>query len=150
MTENLEEDYLRLQALLGRERTETLGVVSGRDLMRFAVAARCPPGQVPLFLSSLMGWDAGPAEDRLGTDGAGATETRGLPLGEVRLMGAGQELEFHAPVTAETTIVVHTRLAEVRLKHGRSGPLLIMRILRRFTDETDRPLLTCQESFIAR
>jgi hydroxyacyl-ACP dehydratase HTD2-like protein with hotdog domain len=150
MSENLEEDYARLRALLGRERTETLGVVSGRDMMRFAVAAQCPPAQVPLFLSSMMGWGAGPDEDRLGVDGTGATETRGLPLGDVRLMGAGQELEFHATVTAETTVVVHTSLADIRLKHGRSGPLLIMRILRRFTDETDRPLLTCQESFIAR
>lgn len=65
-------------------------------------------------------------------------------------MGAGQDLEFHHPVRAGVSVVVHTSLDDVQLKHGRSGSLLLLRIRRRFTDEDGTPLVTCHESFIAR
>jgi acyl dehydratase len=153
----LQDQYERLQAELGTEHTERLGVIDRRDIARFATASHAPTSSrggdavaPPLFLSSIMGWGSGPPEDELDTDGTAPAETRGLAVGGVRLMGAGQDLEFHAPVRAGTTVVVHTSLADVQLKHGRSGSLLLMRILRRFTDEHGQPLITCRESFIAR
>lgn len=154
----LESRFERLRAELGRERSETLAVLVGSDLERFVVVShsavqRALDGRLvapPLFLSSVMGWGAGPANNALGVDGTSAEVTRGLPLDGVRLMGAGQDLEFHEPVLEGMSIVVHTSLADARLKHGRSGTLLILQIMRRFTDDGDRPLVTCRETFIAR
>lgn len=159
MTTALDSQYERLQEEVGKQRSERLGVVARRDLERFALAAHAPlpqPGHDgsvvahPLFVSSVMGWGSGPPEDELDTDGTAATDTRGLPLEGVRLMGAGQELEFHAPVHDGTNVVVHTTLTDLERKHGRSGEMLVLRILRRFTDEAGRALVSCHESFIAR
>lgn len=159
MSTTLHAHFERLRAEVGIEHTEHLGVIAGRDLRRFARACHAPlpdpdPSEAatapPLFLSSVMGWGAGAAEDELDTDGTAPSETRGLPLGGVRLMGAGQDLEFHAPVTEGMSVLAHTSLADVRIKQGKSGTLLIMRILRRFTGEDGTPLLTCRESFIGR
>lgn len=156
MTTTLDATYQRLRAELGKETTQRLGAISRRDLERFAAASGATvdeddrPAAHPLFLSSVMGWGAGAAEHELGADGTSAEETRGLPLGGVRLMGAGQSVEFHAPVLEEMYVVVHTSLAEVSLKDGRSGPLLLLQVLRRFADDTGRRLITCRESFIGR
>lgn len=162
MTEPLAQVYERLRAELGREHSHALGVIDGRNMRRFAVASNAPgdwtetdeddDAQVapPLYLSSVMGWGSGPAESELRADGSGLDDTRGLPLEGVRLMGAGQELEFHEPVRAGMSVVEHTSLADVQLKAGRSGPLLIMNVRRRFTDESGRALVTCRESFIGR
>ncbi|WP_170140242.1 FAS1-like dehydratase domain-containing protein [Prauserella marina] len=154
----MEKHAEALRAELGRERAERLGVLDGRDIARFAVVTGQPErrdvtGAVlapPTFLSSVMGWGAGVPDDELDGDGTAAEDTRGLPLEGVRLMGAGQELEFHAPVPAGTAVVVHTSLTDVRMKEGRTGPLLLLRILRRFTTDAGRALVTCHESFIAR
>ncbi|MEU3274225.1 MaoC family dehydratase N-terminal domain-containing protein [Saccharomonospora sp. NPDC006951] len=154
----LEKHAEALRAELGKERAERLGVLSGRDIARFAVVTGQPErrdvtGAVlapPTFLSSIMGWGAGVPDDELGGDGTATEDTRGLPLTGVRLMGAGQELEFHAAVLEGTVVVAHTSLVDVRLKEGRSGPLLLLRILRRFTTDAGTPLVTCHESFIAR
>ncbi|TDE10595.1 FAS1-like dehydratase domain-containing protein [Jiangella asiatica] len=150
---DLDRAYERLRGELDVERHERLGVVHARDLERFAVAAGTPApwsSAPPLYVSSVMGWDVGPAEGELRPDGSGVAETRGLPLDGVRLMGAGQDLELHEPVRAGTAVVVHTRLTDVRRKDGRSGAFLVLEVLRRFTDDGGRPLVTCRESFIAR
>jgi hypothetical protein len=41
-------------------------------------------------------------------------------------------------------------LEDVRLKAGRSGPLLIYRLLRRYYDQDGQELLRCREHFIGR
>jgi hypothetical protein len=104
----------------------------------------------PLHVSSTMGWGSGPVESELRPDGSGIDETRGLPLEGVRLMGAGQELEFHARVRDGIAVVAHTSLAGVQLKAGRSGDLLIINVSRHFTDESGKQLVTCRETFIGR
>lgn len=162
MSRYLEAKYEQLRREVGREHTTKLGTVADRDLHRFAVASHAPEGwsdqgypegdlvAPPLFLSSVMGWGAGPPESDLDTDGTSVEETRGLPLAGVRLMGAGQDLEFHAPVRAGACVHAHTSLEDVQLKHGRSGTLLILRVLRRFTEADGEALVTCRESFVAR
>jgi hypothetical protein len=159
----LRQAYEGLRTVLGQEQSQRLGALNGRDLERFAIASHDPrwasqdgrpsgtvPEAPPLYLSSVMGWSAGPRENELRADGSGLDETRGLPLDGVRLMGAGQSLEFHEPVREGDSVVVHTSLTDVELKTGRSGDLLILQISRRFTDDSGRPLVTCRESFIAR
>lgn len=162
MSAYLQEQYKVLRGEIGKEYTMKLGTIAARDLHRFAVASHapeswsdqgCPEGDTvapPLFLSSVMGWAAGPPESDLDTDGTSVEETRGLPLAGVRLMGAGQDLEFHAPVRAGACVHAHTSLEDVQLKHGRSGTLLILRVLRRFTEADGEALVTCRESFVAR
>ncbi|WP_051791452.1 FAS1-like dehydratase domain-containing protein [Amycolatopsis jejuensis] len=153
MTSTLRSHYRRLRGELGNPRTEDLGVLTQRDIDRFAVASHAPVTGTqapPLFLSSVMGWGAGPPEGELDTDGTAVADTRGLRLTGVRLMGAGQNLEFHAPVEAGTRVLAHTSLRDVEIKYGQSGPLLVLCLERQFTDDTGRPLVTCQETFIAR
>lgn len=162
MSGYLEAKYELLRAEVGKEHTQALGIIAERDLERFAHASHAPEGwddqrgpdgalvAPPLFLSSVMGWGAGPPEEHLDTDGTSTEETRGLPLDGVRLMGAGQDLEFHQPVRAGTSVVAHTSLEDVQLKNGSSGTLLIMQVLRRFLDGNGQLLVTCRESFIAR
>jgi hydroxyacyl-ACP dehydratase HTD2-like protein with hotdog domain len=143
-----------LAAEVGVSRRRELGTLESRDLERFALASGGPApadGQAPpLYLSSVMGWSPGPPEDELRPDGSGADETRGLPLAGLRLMGAGQELEFHAPARAGDRVVETTTLLAVRRKTGRSGDLLLLRVRRDFADGANRPLITCHETFVAR
>lgn len=160
MSSTFEDHHQRLRAMIGLDHTTRLGPISRRDLNRFAVACGDPDlaaedaeGQLvapPLFLSSVMSWGAGAAEDLLHPDGTSVEDTRGFHLDGLRLMGAGQDLEFHSPVQEGMSVVVHTRVENVQLKSGDSGPLLILRLLRRFTDDAVGPLVTCRETFIAR
>ena len=153
--------------IVGKEHTQELGRISQKDFQRFAYAigdlnfryldeekARAAglPSVVapPLYLSGVMGWEPGPADEELRRDGTGRAETAGLPLEGLRLMGAGQEIEIHHPVVDGMEIVARVSLASVELKDGRSGPLLLLQILRRYIDGEGREVLTCRESFIAR
>lgn len=159
MSARLEDHYQRLRSEIGKEHSELLGTITSRDTQRFAIAsnapfpcdgADAPVNAPPLFLSSVMGWGGGPPENELGPDGAGLSETRGIPLDGVRLMGAGQDLQIHEPVVVGMVVRSHASLIDVQIKEGRSGTLLIMKIRRRFTDDAGMALLTCEESFIAR
>lgn len=167
MSTTFETAYASAQHVLGKVNVLDLGRVSRKDFQRFAFAiddlnpryldenearAHGFPDVVapPIYLSGVMGWEPGPAEWELRPDGTGRTETAGLPLEGLRLMGAGQELEFHHPVTDGLHVKAHVSLDRAELKQGRSGQLLLLRILRRFVDGDGRELITCRESFIAR
>jgi hydroxyacyl-ACP dehydratase HTD2-like protein with hotdog domain len=144
----------RLAAETGVARRRDLGVLAVRDLERFALVAGAPAlleeQAPPLYLSSVMGWSPGPPEPELRPDGSGTDETRGLPLEGLRLMGAGQELEFHRPARAGDRVVETTTLLGVRRKSGRTGDLLLLQVRREFADGARRPLVTCDETFVAR
>ena len=144
-----------------------LGRISATGFQRFAVAAgETDPvyfdddaaraagfaGAVapPLFLSSVLGWGAGASDADLRPDGAASDDTAGLPLTGLRLMGAGQDIDVHAPLHDGVHVVRETSVEDVTLKEGRSGPFLIVTLLRRFLDESGTPLLTSRENFIAR
>ncbi|RKS76631.1 MaoC dehydratase-like protein [Actinomadura pelletieri DSM 43383] len=147
----LEEVCERVRKRIGTVTRDDLGPVSAKDFQRFAVAAGEPPGDTapPLFLSSVLGWGAGPADDALRPDGTG-DETAGLPLDGLRLMGAGQDLDFHAPVRDGTQVVRETSVEDVTLKQGGSGPFLVITMLRMFSDESGTPLVICRDNLIAR
>ena len=155
------------KAVVGQVHELPLGRISKKEFQRFAYAtgdispryvddeaARAEgfPEAVapPLYLSGVMAWEAGPAEEDLRPDGTGRTETVGLPLEGLRLMGAGQEIELHHDVVDGMDILAHVSLDGVDLKEGRSGKLLLIRVLRRYVDGEGREVLTCRESFIAR
>lgn len=152
---------------IGRIRRKPLGRVTALHFTRFAIASQeeAPryfsdeqarsegfPAVVapPLFLSAVMGWVPGPDEDELRTDGLGDSETEDLPLGGLRIMGAGQDLEFFHPVVEGLEVTEETSVDDVQLKHGRSGTLIIYTLLRRYLDQDERELARCRENFIGR
>ncbi|WP_242909505.1 FAS1-like dehydratase domain-containing protein [Actinomadura terrae] len=148
----LDEVYRRVLEHVGTSRREDLGRVTARDFQRFAVAAGEPPGAVapPLFPTSVLGWEAGPPQDALRPDGTTDDEMADLPLAGLRMMGAGQDIDFHAPVRDGTHIVRETSIEDVALKEGRSGPFLVVTLLRAYRDASGTPLVTSRENLIAR
>ncbi|MGH3876004.1 MAG: FAS1-like dehydratase domain-containing protein [Actinophytocola sp.] len=158
MTSAIQLAYEHASRAVGRIQTVDVGVVSCREFQRFAYAS----GDVnpryfgddavapPLYLSAVMEWGAGPANEQLRADGTGGSETAGVPIDGLRLMGAGQDLELHHPVTDGTAVTAEVSIDDAKLKQGRSGELLIMTVLRRFRDHAGSELLTCRETFIVR
>jgi acyl dehydratase len=152
---------------VGRISTRSLGQISALQFQRFAVASGDPSARYfsdeharsegfpevvapPLFLSSVMGWEPGPADRHLRADGLGPGETESLPLEGLRIMGAGQALEFFLPVTDGCEVTEEVSLEDVQLKEGRNGPFVVYRLLRRYYNQTGQELLRCREHFIGR
>ena len=151
------ELYEQCLPLVGTSTTEHLGRIESLAAQRFAVAAGAVQSDAvqsdaphPLFLSSVMGWPAGPDESALYPDGTAHGFVPGVPLADVRLMGAGQDLEFHAQPRAGAAVTLETTVSDVQLKHGRSGDLLLIGLTRRYTTADGTLLTTCRETFIAR
>ena len=146
------ELYEQCLPLVGVSTTEHLGRIEPLAAQRFAVAAGAKPSgdPHPLFLSSVMGWHAGPDESDLYPDGTAHGFVPGVPLSDVRLMGAGQDLEFHEPPEVGADVTLETTVTDVELKKGRSGDLLFIHLTRRYTTADGTRLTTCRETFIAR
>ncbi len=159
--------YEKVKLCIGKTERVKLGTIRERDFQRFAVAggnlnplffdgaAAKAAGYSaiiapPLYLSSVMGWEAGPPEEALRSDGTGGQEAAGLPVEGLRLMGGGQDLEFHHPVTDGMEVTMELGPESVELKDGRSGQFLVITLTRRYRDRNDRLLVTCRETFIAR
>lgn len=163
----VEKAYDAATASIGWRHVIHLGVVTEKDFQRFAYAVgdenpvyldseaarrneRLAVVAPPLFLSAIMTWEPGPSERSLRSDGAGRAELGGVPLEGLRLMGAGQDLEFHADVVDGLDVSMELSVDDVELKRGSSGSLILLRLLRRFLDADGRLLVTCRETFIAR
>ena len=163
----VEKSYAAARASIGKRHRTRLGTVTEKEFQRFAYAigdendvyldaeaARAAGHQQtvapPLFLTSLMTWEPGPPENSLRPDGAGRTELGEVPLEGLRLMGAGQDLEFHADVIDGLEVWMELSVDDVQLKSGPSGSLLLLHLLRRYFDGDERLLVTCRETFIAR
>ena len=159
--------YEKVKLRIGKTERVKLGTIRERDFQRFAIAAgnRDPlffdgaaakaagyPAIIapPLYLSSVMGWEAGPPEEALRSDGTGGQEAAGLPVEGLRLMGGGQDREFHPPVTDGMEVTMELGPESVELKDGRSGQFLVIKLTRRYRDQSERLLVTCRETFIAR
>lgn len=156
-----------LKGYVGRSERTDLGIVRKEAFQRFAVAADnlnpvffeadsakaagySDAVAPPLFLSAVRNWQTGPPQDSLRPDGTTSREFAFLPLEGLRIMGGGQDLEFHAPVTDGIRVSMELRLEGIELKQGRSGDLLLIKITQIYRDAADRPLVTCRETFIAR
>ena len=168
MSVSFPEIYAQVKAQLGKTRRIPIGVINRRDFERFAAAVDDPnrlffddafarahgySGAIapPLYLSSVLGWESGPPQDSLRPDGIPSNDSMAVPMmGGLRLMGGGQELEFHRPVTAAIEVVIEFSVSNVELKQGRSGPLLVVQLQKKFLTSDGVPLFTCRENFIAR
>jgi len=167
MGASIPEIYEKVRQGIGKAERRPLGVVRQRDFQRFAVAsddlnpayfdesfakAAGLPGIAapPLFLSSVLIWEPGPLEQLLKPDGTAGQEIAQLPLEGLRLMGGGQELEFHRPVTDGTEVTMELATEGIELKEGRSGSFLVITLRKRYLDRDDRTLMIARETFIAR
>jgi hydroxyacyl-ACP dehydratase HTD2-like protein with hotdog domain len=72
-----------------------------------------------------------------------------LSVKGLRLMGAGQELEFLAPVTEGMELVQETTVQDIQFREGKSGPMIIIRLQRVFKSNAQE-LVRCVETFIGR
>jgi acyl dehydratase len=163
-----DEVCARLRARVGERTVLALGRMSALHFQRFALAtgdanpryldeeaarAQGFPGVVapPLLLSAVMRFDAGPPEAGLRADGASTEEElASLPLAGLRLMGAGQDLEFVEPVVDGAEVSMEVTVEDVELKRARSGPMLLIRLSRRYRDQRGVELVRCRETFFAR
>jgi acyl dehydratase len=163
----IEVAYRKLESMIGCQGPELRGTATGRDIARYAVASGetsaiyvdeeaardagyagipCPP----VMLSSVIEWGAGPDLRQLRPDGTGVGRESWLPLEGLRLMGGGQDLDFHEPVLAGADFVGRPTLESVEIKTGASGLLVLMVITTVFQDTSGVRLLTCRETLIAR
>lgn len=157
----------RIKRELGKSRRLPVGTIRRREFERFAIAADDhnrlffddafarshgyeSAFAPPLYLSSVMGWEAGPPQESLRADGTPSNDATALAIEGLRLMGGGQELEFHRPVADETDVVMEFSITNVEFKQGRSGELLVIEVQKKYLDGEGRPLVTCRENFIAR
>jgi hydroxyacyl-ACP dehydratase HTD2-like protein with hotdog domain len=158
---DLQRSLTELRSMVGTAGPEIRGILRAGHATRFAAASgeedpvyrsTGPDDQVPcppMFLSSVLEWGS-PALDELRVDGTGAGREGWLPLSGLRLMGGGQDLEFHADVRTGQAFTAVPRLHDVTLKEGSAGSLLLLSVAVEYLAEDRSPLVTCVETLIAR
>ncbi len=159
---------------IGRSSTEQLPPITERDLGRFRAAvtgvlpgpttpdaATPDPGLSdsrlvdPLYLTSVLQWDAGPEEGELLADGNASGTFLGLDLGGLRLMGAGQQITLHRAVPIGVPLLRRSELVSARYREGSTGPLVIIEIRRSYSSaDADSaegaPILESVDTFLGR
>ena len=136
-------DFQRFAVAVGDELTTSMEADVAGAVGRDGVTAP------PLFLSSVSGWSWGPSNCQLRADGTSGEQLAHLPTDGLRLMGAGQSLEFIRPVVAGARLVIETRVQDATLKEGKSGPMLIVEVWREFICDGE-VAVRCVEKFIGR
>jgi hypothetical protein len=148
-----------LTAMVGRLGPEVRANLVRQDFERFAAASGDDPkleeengrAVAPLlFVCSIQDWHSPPLLDGLRWDGTGGDRTSFLPLDGFRLMGGGQEIDFHAPVLEGTELRVQASLENAELKHGRSGDLVVLTVKTIYADETGSLLVTSIDTLLVR
>jgi acyl dehydratase len=152
---------------IGEEDVQELGVVSELLIRRYARAIgddnplyhdagharRAGLANVvapPNLLPSIVDWGDGAPEDRLRKDGTEPEVLTGVPQSGVRVMGGGEEMEFHAPVVAGSRVLLRSRLEDVEERETRSGPMAIVKYGNVFESPEGEPYLTCMRSVLLR
>lgn len=105
----------------------------------------------PNLVTAVSVWDEGDATDDLRADGTPAEiHLHGLPTSGIRVMGGGEDMEFHAPVTAGTTLIERSTLVDAELREGRSGPLIVVRYRDEYLDGQGRVYVTTTRKVLVR
>ncbi len=147
------------------ERVRTIGEITALMFQRYAVAvgdlnpiyfddaaarAAGHPGLVapPNFLTSVLGWEAGPPEGELLEDG---TE-RAVLVPEIeglRLMGGGHDLTVGQPVRPGDVVTARRKLVELYQREAKFGLLTFAISEIVYTNQRGDHLVTCRETIIA-
>lgn len=135
---------------IGQRSRHYLGVVDALLIRRYAVAIDDPNPLYhdadaaraagydnivapPNLLSAIVDWSAGAFDQELKADGTiGMGDTDGL-----RIMGAGEEMEFLKPVVAGSRVFAEDFVERVEVKSGRSGPLVFVTLAHDIVDENN-------------
>ncbi|MGR6520335.1 FAS1-like dehydratase domain-containing protein (plasmid) [Rhodococcus erythropolis] len=154
-TTSIKDVWSAAQAVIGTAARIDLGVVGLRDLDRYDIAvAGSAAGDIaglsrPLYLSSVLGWRAGPDERDLLPDGNAADSFSGFDVKGLRLMAGGQNLMFHRDLQPGAAVTVEVTLTKAEVKETKSGQLLVLEVLRKFSD-AEGLLTECRETFLGR
>jgi hypothetical protein len=158
----------RLKQLINVRHEDDLGTLRAEHFQRFAIASNDQNARYtdqetarqhgfeglaapPMFLTAVLGWSAGPKTDDLRADGAdGSRIENGFTLPGLRLMGAGQDIELYREVEDGMRVHTWTWIESVELKHGRSGPLILIVLQSTYETEGGELLTRCRETLIAR
>lgn len=167
MSISFETVFTQVKTQIGKMRTIPIGKISRRDCERFAMAVddQNPlyfddtfarehgyPGAIapPTYLSAVLGWESGPPESSLRPDGTPQNDAMAVPIRGLRVMGGGQELEFHNPIVAGMDLVMEFGISNAELKQGRTGPLIVIQIEKKYLTTDGVLVLVCRENAIAR
>ncbi len=105
----------------------------------------------PNLVTAVSVWDEGDDTADLRTDGTPAEiHLHGLPTSGVRVMGGGEDMEFHAPITAGTTLEERSTLIDAELREGRSGPVIVVRYRDDYRDDQGRLFVTSTRKVLVR
>ena len=165
----IDEELLEsVRSGVGSEVTHSLGVITGLMIRRYAravgetnrlyydtdYARSCGYAEViapPNMVTAVSCWDEGATEEDLRVDGVPKNvQLLGLPTSGVRVMGGGEEMEFHAPITAGTTVVERSTLVDAELRQGRNGQFIVVSYRHEFVDEVGKALLTSTRKVLLR
>jgi hypothetical protein len=159
----LEEVLARARKLIGQWEHEDCGVPAVKDFCRYAAAvgdtdyilwaraqeaAGAEVAAPALFLSGIMSWQDGPAEDELRPDGLTAREspcTRGLP---VRQVHGGQEVRPLRAAVAGARVTAARAVTSAQHRHGRSGEFVLLDVTTRFSVPDGEELMTVEETIV--
>lgn len=157
-----------IRTRIGSETTHTLGPVTALMIRRYARAigesnplyydaefarsrGHADIVAPPNLVTAITTWDEGPATDDLRTDGTPETvQLEGIPSSGVRVMGGGEDMEFHTPITAGTTVVEHSTLLDAELRQGRNGRFIVVRYRHEFVDGDGLLLVTSTRKVLLR
>ncbi|MDQ6523957.1 MaoC family dehydratase N-terminal domain-containing protein [Nocardioides sp. LHD-245] len=152
---------------IGTQRTHQLGEVTGVLIRRYARAiGETDPIHYDTAYARRQGyadvvapanlvtavsvWDEGPPTEDLREDGTPAAALEDLAPDGVRVMGGGEDMEFHRPITAGTTVEERSTMTDVELRAGRSGPVIVVSYRHEFTDAAGRLLVTTTRKLLLR
>lgn len=85
----------------------------------------------PNLLAAIVDWGCGAPESELAPDGTPSGHS-GVGL---RLMGAGEEMQYSEPLVADATIFDTEEIVDITVKSGKSGPLVFVSTSHRFENE---------------
>lgn len=157
MTEDLVDRVCdAAQRVIGITTTTEIGEVRQIDLDRYAVSVDgsivgggSRAGSRALYLPSVLGWGAGPAEEHLLPDGNASDLFAGVDVSGLRLMAGGQELTFHRDLCTGVPVTSETTLTDAQLASGGGGRMVILTVQRRYFDP-EGLLTECRERFLGR
>lgn len=163
ISESLMRFFENMRSRIGERRRRHLGIIGEVQIRRYALAIgeRDPihhdeaaakaagfAGLVapPNLLAGVAEWGAGLPEDELTPDGTVRLEG----TGDLRVMGAGEEMELLQPVVAGADVYDDEVIESVDLKQGRSGAIVFVTTLHEFVDADGTVLNRNRRTILAR
>lgn len=140
----METDLTRLRQWIGRTEhvADRIAFERVRAMQATLERPELPLGEgdpLPLLWHWAFCWSVAP-RSALGRDGHPALGQFLPPLGPARRMWAGSRVRFHLPLRIGEAIERRSMIAEVRLKTGRTGPLVFVTVRHEVSNSIGRAI----------